>query len=317
MFARSAPILLLALMAAAPAQAISCDGIWRDPARGREVPVRITLPARQDMDGKPVPAVIWSPGLGGGIGNAGRWVQAWQAAGIAVVRVQHPGSDAAVYAKADTPAERNARIRAGTAPGQVLARIADIGFVANELARRPREGACNLRLIDTQRLGLAGHSMGSWVVQAMAGQRDAGDATPAIDRRFRAFIAMSTTGSPDPAAAAHQFGAIGRPLLVITGTRDGIAASAPAEVAQQEMAKRSAPFVGAPADGRKALLVVAGAAHMVFAGDIRRNPLDVARQDRVAAITTLWWQRWLRAEEALDAELTRPTLAEGDVWERK
>jgi dienelactone hydrolase len=313
MLVRSASILLLALVAAGPARAISCDGVWRDPARGREVPVRITLPE----GGKRVPAVIWSPGLGGGITNAGRWVQAWANAGIAVVRVQHPGSDAAVYARADTPAERNARIRAGTAPAQVLARIADIGFIADELARRPREGACDLRRIDMQRLGLGGHSMGSWVVQAMAGQRDAADATPAIDRRFRAFIAMSTTGNPDPAAATRQFGAIGRPLLVITGTRDGVSANAPPEVVQQEMAKRSAPFIGAPADGRKALLVVAGAAHMVFAGDTRRNLAEAAMQDRVASVTTLWWRRWLLGEEGLDAKLAGPALAEGDVWERK
>lgn len=317
MLARSATLLLLALIAAAPARAISCDGLWRDAARGRDVPVRITMPDTLPGRGRPVPAVLWSPGLGGGIGNAGHWAQAWANAGIAVLRVQHPGSDAAVYAPADTPAERNARIRAGTAPGQLLARIADIGFVADELARRPRQGSCNLRRIDTERLGLAGHSMGGWVVQAMAGQRDGTDAAPAIDRRFRAFIAMSTTGSADPATAARQFGAIGRPLLVITGSRDGVPAKAPPEQAEQEMAKRSAPFVGAPADGRKALLVVAGAAHMVFAGDTRRGVAERAMQDRVAAITTRWWRRWLLGDAAHDAGLSRPTLADGDVWERK
>lgn len=315
MLLRSATILLLALISARPAQAISCDGLWRDSARGRDVPVRITLPENR---AKSLPAVIWTPGLGGGIANAGRWVQAWTKAGIAVVRVQHPGSDGAVYVKGDSPAERNARIRTATAPSEVLARITDIGFVADELARRQRDGACDLRRIDTQRLGLAGHSMGGWVVQAMAGQRDAaGETTPAIDRRFRAFIAMSTSGSADPATATRQFGAIGRPLLVITGSRDGVPANAPPELVQQEMAKRSAPFRGAPADGRKALLVVTGAAHMVFAGDTRRKAPETAMQDRVAAISALWWRRWLLGNEALDAELAKPALPDGDVWERK
>jgi dienelactone hydrolase len=305
--------LFLPVLLAAPAAGVTCDGLWRDSQRGRDVPVRITLP---DGSG-PVPAVLWSPGLGGGLGNAGRWVQAWAAAGIAVVRVQHPGSDGAVYAGDATPAERAARVRAGIAPAQVKARIADIGFVADELARRPREGACRLARIDGQRLGLAGHSMGGWVVQAMAGQRDASGDTPAIDRRFRAFIAMSSTGAADPATAAWQFGAIGRPLLAVTGTRDGVPAGAPPDVATREIAQRSAPFIGAPADGRKALLVLADAEHMVFAGDTRRDAAETAMQDRVIAMTTLWWRRWLLGDEGAEAALARPALSAGDVWERK
>lgn len=315
---RPAIILLLVLIAAGPARAISCDGVWRDPARARDVPVRITLPDAAQRPGRPVPAVIWSPGLGGGIDNAGRWIDAWARAGIAAVRVQHPGSDAAVYARDGTPAERNARVRAGAGPDQLLARIADIGFVADELARRRRQGACNLALIDTARLGLAGHSMGAWAVQAMAGQHDAGGTqAPAVDRRFRAFIAMSSTGNPDPAIAARQFGGIGRPLLVITGSRDGVPAGAPPEIASRELAKRTAPFTGAPTDGRKALLVVADAGHMLFAGDSRRDDRETAMQDRVAAITTAWWRRWLLGDAARDHGLARPPLAPGDRWERK
>ncbi|WP_439544805.1 alpha/beta hydrolase family protein [Sandarakinorhabdus sp.] len=314
MLVRSAPLLLLlALVAAAPAHALSCEGLWRDNLRGRDVPVRITLPDR----GTNLPAVLWTPGLGGGVGNANRYVSAWTAAGVAVVRVQHPGSDAAVYAKVGTPAERNARVRAGYTPAQVLARIGDIGFVVDELSRRRREGACDLRHIDPQRLGLAGHSMGGWVVQAIAGQRDANGETPALDRRFRAFIAMSTTGPADPAAAARAFGGIGRPMLVVTGTRDGIPANAPPEIAAREIAERSAPYIGGPADGRKALLILADAGHMVFAGDNGRNPVETGMQDRIAAVTSLWWRRWLLGDERVDTALAKPALLAGDVWERK
>jgi len=305
--------LFLSVLLAAPAAGATCDGLWRDGPRGRDVPVRITLP---DGSG-PVPAVLWSPGLGGGLGTASRWVQAWAAAGIALVRVQHPGSDGVVYAGTATPAERAAKVRAGASPAQLMARIADIGFIADELARRPREGACDLARIDGQRLGLAGHSMGAWVVQAMAGQRDNNGETSAVDRRFRAFIAMSSTGPADPASAARQFSAIGRPLLVITGSRDGVPAGAPPDVALREIAQRSAPFIGAPADGRKALLVLADAEHMVFAGDTRRGAVEIAMQDRVAAITTLWWRRWLLGDEGVEAALGKPALPEGGVWERK
>ena len=308
-----AALTCLALIFAAPAAADVCDAVWRDGPRGRDVPVRIDLP-----DGKTkVPAVIWSSGLGGTRGNASRWVAAWTAAGIAVIRLEHPGSDAAVYRGPATPEERQAKVRAGIAPEQLIARIADVGFVADELARRPREGACDLARIDSDHLALAGHSMGAWVVQAMAGQRPDGEQAPLIDRRFRAFIAMSTTGPADPAAARAQFGGIGRPLLVVTGSMDGVPAKAAPDVAASERAKRASLFTGAPADGRKALAIIDGAGHMLFAGDTIKTPAPAEMQARVARLTTLWWRHWLRGDARAEKALANPPLGKADQWQRK
>jgi hypothetical protein len=128
---------------------------------------------------------------------------------------------------------------------------------------------------------------------------------------------MSSSGPADPAEAARLFDGIGRPLLVITGSRDGVPANATPEVAAREVARRSAPYVGAPADGRKALLVLANAEHMVFAGDTRRDAVEAAMQDRVAMLATLWWRRWLLGDEAVEAALAKPALPAGDVCERK
>lgn len=303
------PAVLLLMLAAAPAAA--CDAVWRDGPRGRDVPVRIDLPAGSGR----VPAVIWSPGLGGTRANAPQWVAAWTAAGIAVIRMEHPGSDAAVYRTPATPQEREARVKAGIAPEQLVARIADIGFVADEVARGVAE--CGAGRIDPDRLGLAGHSMGGWVVQAMAGQRPGGETAPLIDRRFRALIAMSTTGPAEPAAAQAQFGGIGRPLLVVTGTLDGVTPSTPQAGIPAIRARRISLFTGAPADGRKALLVVGGAGHMVFAGDRRKLAAETAMQARVAAVTTLWWRRWLLGDEQAERALDRPALAPADHWQRK
>jgi dienelactone hydrolase len=288
-FALTCPALGLALIFAAPATAAVCDAVWRDGPRGRDVPVRIDLP---------------------------RWVAAWNAAGLAVIRLEHPGSDASVYRGPATPEERQAKVRAGIAPEQLIARIADVGFVADELARQPREGACDLTRIDTDHLALAGHSMGAWVVQAMAGQRPDGDVAPLIDRRFRAFIAMSSTGPADAATAKAQFGGIGRPLLVITSNTDGVPANAPADVVADQRAKRLSLFAGAPADGRKALLLLGAADHLLFAGDTRKLPADVAMQARVARVTTLWWRQWLRGDRKAEAALAKP-VGKGDLWVRK
>lgn len=308
-----AALTCLALLIAAPAAALPCDAVWRDGPRGRDVPVRIDLPAGK---GK-LPAVIWSPGLGGTRSNASRWVAAWNAAGIAVIRLEHPGSDASVYRGPATPEERQAKVRAGVAPEQVLARIADVGFVADELARRPHEGACDLTRIDGDHLALAGHSMGAWVVQAMAGQRPDGEHAPLIDRRFRAFVAMSSTGPSEAALAKAQFGGIGRPLLVITSTADGVPANAAADFAADQRARRLSLFTGASADGRKALLLLDGGDHLLFAGDTRKAPDDMARQDRVARVTSLWWRHWLLGDARAEKALARPPLGKADQWVRK
>jgi pimeloyl-ACP methyl ester carboxylesterase len=308
-----AALTCLALMLATPAAAMQCDAVWRDGPRGRDVPVRITLP---DGSGR-VPAVLWSPGLGGTRSNASRWVAAWTAAGIAVVRLEHAGSDANVYRGAAPPEERAARVRAGIAPEQLLARIGDVGFVADELARRPAEGACDVSRIDTDHLALAGHSMGAWVVQAMAGQRPDGEHAPLIDRRFRAFLAMSSSGPPDAAVARAQFGGIGRPLLVITSVADGVPANATPDVAADQRARRLSLFTGAPADGRKALLFLGGGDHLLFAGDARKAPADMALQERVARLTTLWWRQWLSGDTRAERGLAKPALGKGDEWVRK
>jgi dienelactone hydrolase len=311
--------LLALLLAASPAAATTvCDAVWRDAARGRDLPVRITLPAGSNR----VPGILFSPGLGGTRSGGGVYAAAWAAQGLAVVQLEHPGSDAAIYAGAATPQERRARINAAASPQQLLARTGDVGFVADELARRERgrrrEGSCDLGRIDTDRLGLAGHSMGAWTVQAMAGQRFAAGSAPLQDMRFRAFIAFSPTAWPGlPADVA--FGSIHRPFMVITGTRDGVPANGDPKLQQAALAQRTGVFAGLPADGRKAQALFDGATHMMFAGN-QRPPADRLGQHvqaAIVAISSAWWQRWLLADEAAEAVLSRPSLGPADRWERK
>ena len=252
-------ITLIALVAAGTvATAPVCDAVWHDAARDRDVPVRISLPAGTVR----VPLVVWSPGLGGDVGSGGVWARAWVSAGLAVVRMQHKGSDGAVYRGAATPEERRARVVAAAAPDQLLARVGDARFVLSEIGRRPREGGCDLRRIDSRRTAIAGHSMGAWVAQAIAGQRFDGE--PRLrDLRFRAALALSPTAPP----GSDAFARVTVPFLSITGTRDGIAANATPEQAAAALALRSAAWRSMPADGSKCLLVLGGAEHMMLAGN--------------------------------------------------
>jgi pimeloyl-ACP methyl ester carboxylesterase len=202
--------------------------------------------------------------------------------------MQHAGSDGAVYRAGGTPEERQARIVAGSSPEQLLARVGDARFVLTALGERPREGACDLTRIATDRAAIAGHSMGAWVAQAVAGQRFDSQRLPGqrfdsqrlpgqrtdsqpllIDRRMRAAVAFSPTGDPEAATGAAAFGAVAIPFLSITGSFDGVPPSANPAPRAAALAARSAPHRFMPADGQKCLLVFGDASHMMFSG----NPL--------------------------------------------
>ncbi len=311
---------ILALLLAVPARAGPvCDAVWRDAARGRDLPVRIRLP---DGAGT-IPVVLFSPGLGGGITGGTLWASAWAARGIAVIHLEHPGSDASVYAGAANPDDLKARVRAAATGAQLQARVGDVSFILDELARRPREGACDLSRLDLSRIGLAGHSMGAWTAQAIAGQRYFG-AAAFRDPRIIAAIALSpstlTTGG-----LSEAFGSISIPFLSITGSADGtprIARDAvPTNAQIEQQAQRTGPYNGM-SPGRKYLIVFQDGDHMVFSGNRRRAPTgpDSHIQAVTARLSTAFWGMALLGnteDAALLASRVLPLLAAGDKFEAK
>lgn len=292
-------IPLLVLLPAPAAASRICDTIWRDAVRARSVPVRIWMPAGTGR----VPAVIWSAGLGADIGAGGVWARAWSAAGLAVIVIQHLGSDRSAYPPGGTSAQRRARALVAAGPAQQIARAGDISAALDALARR--DGTCDLARIDMDRIGVAGHSIGAWTVQNLAGQMVAGERR-FLDRRPRAFLAFSGT-----LADQASMDGIGRPFMVISGTRDGL----PGE---DVVAKRTAAWRSLPADGRKYLAMFGDATHMMFAGN---RPATTALGAHVEAgvirLTTAFWQRWLLDDAAADAVLASPGLLPTDQWTRK
>ena len=309
-------LLFLALLCAAPAAAGPvCDAVWRDPARGRDLPVRIRMPAG---DAK-VPVVLFSPGLGGGIIGGTLWGSAWAARGLAVVHLEHPGSDASVYAGAANADDLKARVRAAATGAQLQARVGDVSFILDELARRPREGACDLARLDLARIGLAGHSMGAWTAQAVAGQRYFG-AAAFRDQRITAAIALSPSALTT-SALSEAFGGITMPFLSVTGTADGLPKLVRGAAPTTQQAQRTGPYTGMP-PGRKYLIVFQDGDHMVFAGNVRRTPAgpDNHIQTVTARLTTAFWGMALfgdTGDAALLASGVTPLLAAGDRFEAK
>ncbi|WP_137178855.1 acetylhydrolase [Roseomonas sp. AR75] len=292
--------LLLAapmLLAARPARSQPLPGTWRDAARDRDLPVLIRLPATPG----PRPVVIISHGLGGsreGLAYLGRGVAE---AGFVAVHLQHPGTDAAVWRGV---AERGPALAAAALDvGNAVARLQDGIFAVTEVLRRAAQTGDPLAgRVDAERLAVAGHSYGAWLVQHLLGQRlPGGDrGLPLPDRRLRAGIALSPS-PPRGLPPRLAFARVATPILHVTGTADHgwVEGASPAD--------REIPFqsiTGAP----QALLVLDGARHAAFADEAAAGPRwsDPAYHARVAAVSVLFLQAILMQDAT-----ARATLREG------
>ncbi len=305
--------------AARAAQAQAED--WTDVARNRTLPMLLRWPDGQ----APCPLVVYSHGLGGDRGGGDVWGQAWQQAGIAVLHVQHPGSDDSLWR--GKPGGGLAALRVGATAQQLIARVADVKFVVNEVIRRQQTAQLNSAnpwaRVQLNALGMAGHSFGATTSQALAGERYAVPSDLA-EPRFKAFAAFSPSlrqSAVGQRTAQQKFGHITRPFLSLTGSLDGDPFGS-----FQTGEPREQVYGGLP-PGNKALLVLEGADHMTFGGNAQtirstralpREPQtierEIAHHALVARLTTQWWRTHLMGDGAVEQPRG---LASADRWVTK
>ena len=287
------------------------DGVWSDSRRSRSVPWRLRLPTQPG----PWPLVLYSHGLGGNREGGAVWGQAWADAGVAVLHLQHQGSDS------DTLRSGLAALRAAASAEQLLARVQDVRFALDEIESLAQSAAEPWRSLRRDAIGLAGHSFGARTTQAVAGQRYP-VAVEAADPRLRAFIALSPSSPRDSRfTLAQSFGAIARPFMVITGSLDGDPFGS-----FDGGESRARVFDGLPL-GQRALLWLEGADHTSFGGGSARHvpavgpfkrhgaaaELEPVHRELVARVSTLWWRAHLLADADAPAVLRGPLgLAEQD-----
>jgi predicted dienelactone hydrolase len=282
--------------------------------------VRIRWPA----EGSPLtaggrPVVLFSHGLGGTVAGGEVWGRAWAAAGLVVVHLQHPGSDLEAVRGAARDFTDRPGLRRLTGPAQLLARLEDVVFALDELARRQAAGNGRWARVRADAVGMSGHSFGAHTTLGMAGQRYPGH-PGFVEPRLAAFIAFSPT-LPAMGDAAQAYERLTRPMLCVTGTRDDdvVGVGATPE-------RRIGVFDALPA-GRKARLVLEDADHMTFAGQTGRaaeivpraavtRELQARHHALVAELTADWWRAQLLDDAEAKARLTQPAgLAAGDRWQ--
>jgi len=201
----------------------------------------------------------WSPcrpscfshGLGGSRSGGATWGEHWASHGFAVIHVQHPGSDEALWR--DKPVgERLAGLKSGATLQQFVARIGDVKFVLDELTRRHRR---------TARSRPPRHER-SFVRRRHDALYSAAS-SPATSRTSASRRSSPSARRPRPVRTPPtQFASFTRPALLVTGTLDG----QPFPGLGATAAQRLMPFKAMPATGNKFLLVLNDADHMYFNG---------------------------------------------------
>jgi predicted dienelactone hydrolase len=283
------------------------DGTWTDGARQRALPWRLRLPAAPDAAAM-WPVVVYSHGLGGSREGGALWGEAWAAAGVAVLHLEHEGSNT-------TTARAGVRqLRHAASAEQLRARVADMRFALDEMQRLASQGHAPWAALRLDAVGVAGHSFGAHTTQAVAGQRYA-VAADVADPRPKAFIALSPSSpAGERMGLQESFGAITRPFMAVTGSLDGDPLGS-----YDGGEPRAAVYDGLP-PGQRALLWLDGADHMSFGGGrpggvgarmLRRRPAaatagQATHQAVVAQITTDWWRAHLLGDAVAHKALLRP-----------
>ena len=271
--------------------------------------------------------VVYSHGLSDSRHGGEVWGQAWADAGFVLLRLQHAGSDLGAVMQALAKNRSRAGLQDVANAQQLLARIDDVVFAIDEVARRKSFDKA-WRFVRTDGVGVAGHSFGAHTTLGVGGQ-----AYPSRDtlREPRiAALAVFSPSLPGTGDAAQAFAAVQRPILSLTGTRDDdvIGNGSTAD-------KRAAVYSALPA-GNKAMLLLKDADHMTFGGgrgaersawgdadsgrlrprEAITTQLQAQHQALVARISTDWWRAYLLGNAEAKARLLKPEgLAALDIWQ--
>jgi predicted dienelactone hydrolase len=298
----------LAVPAVAPSP--STTATVHDAARQRDLPVRVFLPAAT----MPAPVVLFSHGLGGTRDSCNYLGVHWAARGYAVVFLQHPGSDDAVWR--DEPLrERMAAMQRAASRRNLVLRCEDVTATLDALAgwNADERHPCHGRL-DLARVGMAGHSFGALTAQMVGGERFPLGRSRR-DARIDAVLPMSPS-APHLGSAERAFADVAVPWLLMTGTDDD------ARIGDQTPASRREVYPALPATIDRYELVLDGAEHSAFTeralpGDRRDRDPDHHRA--ILALSTAFWDAHLRGSATARAWLhgdgPRAVLAPADVWQ--
>lgn len=291
-------------------KAAQLDLTVHDATRGRDIPVRVYLPANTN----PEPVVLFSHGLGGSRQGSAFLGEHWSAHGYVAVFLQHPGSDDSVW-KDVPPVERMAAMRRAASLENFLLRVKDVPAVLDQLAIWNEDKNSPLAgRMDLSKIGMSGHSFGAVTTEAVSGEDLPLTGNKLTDPRIKAAVIFSPS-TPKHGDVAKAFGSVKVPWMLMTGTRDI------APIGDADMASRLGVYPvlhGAP----KYEVVLFNAEHSAFTdrplpGD--HEPRNPNHHRVILALSTAFWDAYLRGDSNALAWLSGPgprlVMEPADQWQ--
>ena len=247
--------------------------VLRDEKRNKDVRVRIFYPV---MAGK-YPVIVFSHGAGGSDTCCESLTRHWATYGYITIQPIHDDSVVQRRSSGDENTRFPQAVREALKnPALWESRPRDISFLLESLAALQNRVAGLNGKIDTSRVGVAGHSMGAYTAEAIAGALvDLPDHAGQnfSDPHAKAILCLSPQGPGQFGLTAHSFANISLPFMGVTGSLDNLGPLANA-------AWHKIPFERSQ-PGDKYEVFIQGASHMSF---ITAETVNSARSSQAAAI---------------------------------
>jgi predicted dienelactone hydrolase len=197
-----------------------------DAQRNRNIPIKVHYPLEQGQ----YPLVIISHGAGGDWDTHFALAHHLATQGYVVFCLEHIGSNTKML-KRSIRIFKNLRdmIHDGK---EVLGRPQDVSFAIDQAISWNESIEPLKHKIDTQNIGVLGHSFGAYTSMVIAGMKPALDwlepraaygnglGKDAKDKRVKACVALSPQGVGEPFFKKESFYTLSTPLLGISGTED-------------------------------------------------------------------------------------------------
>jgi enterochelin esterase-like enzyme/dienelactone hydrolase len=288
------------------------DMTINDFKRQRDVPIRVYLPQAVQT----APVILFSHGLGGSREGNAYLGEHWATRGFATVFLQHPGSDSHVWQ--DVPKWRRMQsLRNAASTKNFLLRVKDVVVVLDQLEEwNKTKGHVLAGRLELRKVGMAGHSFGAVVSQAVSGQQTASGKKVFVDARIAAAVIMSPS-SPKRGTPQTAFGSVALPWMLMTGTRDT------ALIGGADVESRLAVFPALPPGG-KYELVLFEAEHSAFTDSVLPGDVELKNPNHhrvILALSTAFWDTFLlgnvSAQQWLDGDGPKTILQDKDRWQKK
>jgi predicted dienelactone hydrolase len=234
---------------------VTTDLAWTDAARKREVLAKLYMPAQPSTT--PTPLVVFSHGIGGSR-DGYTYIGSYLAAnGIAVLHLQHAGSDRSIWF--GNPLGMVSRLQAAAKETEAIDRAKDVSFALDKVLSDSQLGP----KLDASRIAAAGHSYGANTTLLVSGARvqREGGSIDYTDKRIKASVIISAPPFYGEGDSRSILGGIAIPTLHITATGDEIKIPGYYSSAQDRVEVYEA--VGS-AKATKALAVFKEGSHSMF-----------------------------------------------------